>query len=85
MVNHPNRGKAATDREALERAARLIAWMAGYIGKMAPMSYGNCYSDLNEHFLYCERNGVPSEDPSNAPKPKRGRAPDALRQRAVPH
>lgn len=42
-------------REALERADRLIDWMAGYIGKMAPGKYGSCYSDLNEHGCFMSK------------------------------
>jgi len=38
-------------REDLERANRLIDWMAGYIGQMAPGHYSACYADLNEHFI----------------------------------
>lgn len=44
---------AKTDmREALDRADRLITWMSGYIGQMAPGKYADCFSDLNEHGLY---------------------------------
>lgn len=41
-----------TERDALERSDRLIAWMSRYIGQMAPGDYSNCYADLNEHCLY---------------------------------
>jgi hypothetical protein len=57
----------AQSRKDLERAARLINWMAGYIGKMAPISYGACYSDLNEHFMAMQRLDISTDDPS---KPK---------------
>lgn len=56
-------------REDLERANRLINWMAGYIGNMAPGSYSDCYADLNEHLILMQRLGIPSTDPS---KVKRG-------------
>ena len=51
-------------REEVERAARLINWMAGYIGTMAPGHYEACYEELNEHFLTMERLGVSPDDPS---------------------
>lgn len=54
-------------REDLERANRLVSWMVGYIGKMAPGHYGGCYGELNEHFMAMGRLGIPSDDPS---KPK---------------
>lgn len=54
-------------REDMERAARLINWMVGYIKHMAPGYYGECYAELNEHFLTMERMGVTPDDPS---KPK---------------
>lgn len=44
-----------TDREALERADRIIEWMASYLGRMAPPSNG--IHDLNEHWLYMEKLG----------------------------
>ena len=34
---------------ALERADRVISWMASYLGRMAPPSNG--IADLNEHWL----------------------------------
>jgi hypothetical protein len=34
---------------ALERADRIISWMASYLGRMAPPSNG--IADLNEHWL----------------------------------
>lgn len=40
---------------ALVRADRLITWMAGYIGKMAPGDYPNCYIDLNEHWVFMDK------------------------------
>lgn len=43
------------ENEALERADRLIAWMSRYIGKMAPGDYGDCYADLNAHYLFIEQ------------------------------
>lgn len=46
-----------TDRAALIRAARIIDWMASYIGRMAPPEGG--IADLNEHWLYMERTGRP--------------------------
>ena len=51
-------------REDMERANRLVAWMAGYIGQMAPLSYGACYRELNEHFMAMERLGISTDDPS---------------------
>lgn len=45
----------AAQIKALERADKLINWMAGYIGKMAPGDYHRCYADLNEHGLFMER------------------------------
>lgn len=51
-------------RKDLERANRLVCWMAGYIGKMAPLSYGACYSELNEHFLAMQKLGISTDDPS---------------------
>lgn len=51
-------GPSAEDlRVALNRAEKLIDWMAGYIGNMAPGSYSDCYSDLNEHFLFMAQYG----------------------------
>jgi len=41
-----------TDREALERADRIIGWMASYLGRMAPPSNG--LFELNEHWLFME-------------------------------
>lgn len=50
--------------EALHRANDLINWMSKYIGKMAPGSYHQCYSDLNEHWLFMETKlGVKNESP----------------------
>ncbi len=40
---------------ALQRADKLIKWMSGYIGKMAPGDYANCYRDLNEHGMFMDR------------------------------
>ena len=37
---------------ALLRANKLIEWMSGYIGQMAPGAYGECFRDLNEHFIF---------------------------------
>lgn len=42
---------------ALNRANRLVDFMAGYIGKMAPGNYHALYSDLNEHFLFMGQHG----------------------------
>ena len=39
-------------RAALVRADKLVNWMAGYIGKMAPGDYHDCYTDLNTHGLF---------------------------------
>jgi hypothetical protein len=39
-------------RAVLDRADRLIQWMTGYIGQMAPGKYQDCFSDLNEHGLF---------------------------------
>jgi hypothetical protein len=55
-------------RADMERANRLINWMAGYIGKMAPGWYSDCYSDLNEHFMTMQRLGFDSHDPSKKDK-----------------
>ncbi len=41
-------------RQALDRADKLLQWMAPYIGNMAPGNYQESYSDLNEHFLFME-------------------------------
>ena len=54
----------AQARKDMERAARLINWMAGYIGKMAPVCYGECYAELNDHFLAMQRMGISADDPS---------------------
>jgi len=54
-------------REDMERASRLISWMTGYIGSMAPVHYGKCYADLNEHFMAMHKLGICTNDPS---KPK---------------
>ena len=52
-------GPTADDlRIALNRAHKLVDWMMGYVGNMAPMSYHDCYCDLNEHCLFMERYGV---------------------------
>lgn len=40
------------DREALERADRLLTWMMQYIGQMAPGEYSDCYVDLNAHCIH---------------------------------
>lgn len=40
---------------ALLRADRLLQWMTGYIGKMAPGAYANCYKDLNEHGVFMQQ------------------------------
>jgi len=40
---------------ALHRADKLIDWMAKGIGRLAPGDYPECYSDLNEHFLFMEQ------------------------------
>lgn len=42
-------------RAALDRADRLINWMASYIGQMAPGKYQDCFSDLNEHGLFMSK------------------------------
>jgi hypothetical protein len=42
-------------RAALNRADGIIGWMADYIGRMAAPSNG--IADLNEHWLFMERNG----------------------------
>jgi hypothetical protein len=49
--------------EALRRADRLIEWMSGYIGSMAPGKYANCFYDLNQHFLFMERLDALKLDP----------------------
>ena len=59
--------KVTISREDMERANRLVCWMAGYIGNMAPVHYGACYSELNEHFMAMGRLGISTDDPS---KPK---------------
>jgi hypothetical protein len=41
-----------TEREALERADRIIDWMAKYIGKMCTPENG--IAEWNEHCLYME-------------------------------
>lgn len=56
-------------RDDMERACRLISWMANYIGKMAPMAYGDCFAELNEHFIAMNRAGISTVDPSR-PKPE---------------
>lgn len=66
--------------KALERAERVIQWMAPYLGKMAAPSNG--IADLNEHWLYIEqlqRQGIlPKQKPQpsamNTPLNKRARA-----------
>jgi hypothetical protein len=40
---------------ALNRAHKLVDWMIGYVAKMSPGDYHECYADLNEHFLFMER------------------------------
>ncbi len=54
-------------RRDLERANRLVLWMAGYIRHMAPVHYGDCYKELNEHFIMMGALGISTIDPS---KPK---------------
>ncbi len=54
-------------REEMERAARLINWMVGYIRKMAPGYYGACYAELNEHFMAMQRLDISPDDPSKGP------------------
>jgi hypothetical protein len=39
---------------ALLRADKLIEWMSGYIGNMAPGAYGDCFRDLNDHFIFMQ-------------------------------
>lgn len=51
-------------REDLERANRLVSWMVGYIGKMAPGYYHSCYRELNDHFMVMNRLGISTDDPS---------------------
>lgn len=51
-------------REDMERANRLVCWMAGYIGNMAPGRYADCYAELNEHFLAMQKLGIATDDPS---------------------
>jgi len=51
-------------REDMERANRLVSWMAGYIGNMAPGRYESCYGELNDHFLAMQRLGISTNDPS---------------------
>lgn len=50
-------------RCALNRADRIVGWMADYIGRMAPPSNG--LVDLNDHWLFMERHGHPSEAPAS--------------------
>ena len=57
----------AQSRKDMERATRLINWMAGYLKHMAPGYYSECYAELNDHFLAVERMGATANDPS---KPK---------------
>lgn len=59
----------AISREDVERACRLISWMANYIGKMAPGAYSECYAELNDHFLSMGRAGILVDDPSKSSKP----------------
>lgn len=54
----------AQARKDMERAARLINWMAGYLSNMAPVHYGECYAELNEHLLAMQRMGISADDPS---------------------
>ena len=56
----------AVSREDMERANRLVCWMAGYIGNMAPGGYGDCFAELNDHFLAMQRIGIPTDDPSKS-------------------
>lgn len=54
-----------TTDEALDRAARIINWMAPAIGQLAPPDGG--IKDLNEHWLHMEdltRKRARIEDPS---------------------
>ena len=51
-------------RKNLERSSRLISWMAGYIGNMAPGRYTECFQELNTHFIAMGRLGVSTDDPS---------------------
>lgn len=44
-----------TTVDPLLRADKLIQWMSGYIGKMTPGAYADCYKDLNEHGMYMDR------------------------------
>ena len=74
MTHRPAKAKMraapADEMEAaMVRASRLIEWMAGYIGHMAPLNYHRCYADLNEHFLFVQRN--PSIAPETTPFKRR--------------
>ena len=57
-------GRDTFTREEMERANRLICWMAGYIGQMAPGRYDKCYLELNEHGILMAEAGISSADPS---------------------
>jgi hypothetical protein len=45
---------------ALERADKLVDWMAGYIGQMAPGTYHDCFADLNQHGLFMQQLRFPA-------------------------
>lgn len=54
-------------RAAVNRADRIIGWMADHIGHMAPPDGG--ISDLNDHWLFMQCHGTPAP----APKHRGGR------------
>lgn len=62
-------------RDALDRADRIINWMAPYIGKMCTPPDG--IFDLNEHWMLMER--------LNKPLPKALTMPSLSVRRTFPH
>lgn len=48
-----------TLRDALERANRIVCWMAPHIGRMCPPPDG--ISELNEHWILMQQMGIPTK------------------------
>ena len=59
-------------REDMERANKLLCWMAGYVGQMAPGAYGDAYADLNEHFIAMGQADINCDDPSKIERKTHG-------------
>lgn len=75
---------ARVERTIVERAARLIEWMAGYIGKMAPGLYHTCYADLNEHWLAMQARGLTDLLPERGKDDRPAEQTAGLRSRVRP-